>query len=125
LGDWQGMPREEFFGNRPLRPASYWFGPADERAPGGESFEDLCARVEPAVSELTQGHSGSDIVCIAHGGTIRAALRVALGVPPETALGFAIANCALTRIDHMRLAGDAGWRVAFVNIFPKALISAA
>ena len=105
LGDWQGLPREGFFAGRAKRAASYWFGPADERAPGGESFSDLCARVEPAIAALTEGHRGRDIVCVAHGGTIRAALRAALGIPAETALGFAIANCGLTRIDHVALTG--------------------
>lgn len=125
LGDWQGLPRDAFFAGRTKRAASYWFGPADERAPGGESFSDLCARVEPAIATLTERHRGRDIVCVAHGGTIRAALRAALGIPAETALGFAIANCGLTRIDHVALPREQGWRVACVNIFPKALNSGA
>lgn len=125
LGDWQGLPRDAFFAGREQRAASYWFGPADERAPGGESFSDLCARVEPAIKALTERHRGQDIVCVAHGGTIRAALRAALEIPAETALGFAIANCGLTRIDHIALPGDEGWRVACVNIFPKALNASA
>lgn len=118
LGAWQGLPREAFFaGRRPLA-GSYWFGPADERAPGGESFIDLCARVEPAITRLNHEHGGRDIVCVAHGGTIRAALRLALGVEAQTALAFAIKNCSLTRIDHVALPEEAGWRVGFVNLYP-------
>ena len=120
LGDWQGQPREAFFARRPLQAASYWFGPADERAPNGESFIDLCHRVEPAIAETNKAHGGRDIVCIAHGGTIRAALRLALGVEAQTALAFAIRNCSLTRIDHVALPGESGWRVAFVNFCPLA-----
>lgn len=119
LGDWQGMPRAKFFADRRPQAGSYWFGPADERAPKGESFIDLCARVEPAVTRLTREHDGRDIVCVAHGGTIRAALRLALGVAAQTALAFAIRNCSLTRIDHVALAEEAGWRVAFVNHYPS------
>ncbi len=118
LGDWQGLPRETFFAGRQPLAGSYWFGPADERAPGGESFIDLCARVEPAIARLNRAHTGRDIVAVAHGGTIRAALRLALGVEAQTALAFAIRNCALTRIDHVALAHEAGWRVAFVNSYP-------
>jgi alpha-ribazole phosphatase len=120
LGDWQGQPREAFFAARRPQAASYWFGPADERAPGGESFGDLCERVEPAIMKLNDEHCGRDIVCVAHGGTIRAALRLALGVEAQTALAFAIRNCSVTRIDHVTLADEAGWRVAFVNHYPQA-----
>lgn len=118
LGDWQGQPRDVFFARRRPQAGSYWFGPADERAPAGESFIDLCARVEPAIARLNDEHGGRDIVCVAHGGTIRAALRLALGVEAQTALAFAIRNCALTRIDHVALPDEAGWRVGFVNHYP-------
>ncbi|HMB09883.1 histidine phosphatase family protein [Saliniramus sp.] len=118
LGDWQGLAREAFFAGRRPQAGSYWFGPADERAPGGESFTDLCGRVEPAIARLNQENAGRDIVAVAHGGTIRAALRLALGIDAQTALAFAIRNCALTRIDHVALADEAGWRVAFVNFYP-------
>lgn len=120
LGDWQGLPREKFFADRQPQAGSYWFGPADERAPGGESFIDLCDRVEPSIARLNQEYRGRDIVAVAHGGTIRAALRLALGIGAQTALAFAIRNCALTRVDHVAFGDEAGWRVAFVNFYPLA-----
>jgi broad specificity phosphatase PhoE len=118
LGEWQGRDRAAFFGGRTARPDSYWFGPADERPPGGESFEDLVARAGPAIARINRMHAGRDLVAVAHGGTIRAALSLALGTPPQTALAFAIANCSVTRIDHVRTAGAEGWRVALVNHIP-------
>lgn len=118
LGEWQGRNRVAFFGARTARPDSYWFGPADERPPGGESFEDLVARAGPAIARINRMHAGRDLVAVAHGGTIRAALSLALGTPPQTALAFAIANCSVTRIDHVRTAGAEGWRVALVNHIP-------
>jgi alpha-ribazole phosphatase len=118
LGEWQGRNRVEFFGARTPRADSYWFGPSHERPPGGESFEDLVARVAPAIERINDAHRGRDIVAVAHGGTIRAALSLALGMPPQVSLAFAIANCSVTRIDHLRLSGGAGWRVAMVNHIP-------
>ncbi len=41
-------PQYRFFAERQPEAASYWFAPADERAPGGESFSELCARVNGA-----------------------------------------------------------------------------
>ena len=66
---------------------------------------------------------------MAHGGTIRAALALALALDPEKALAWTIDNCSITRIDH--IAGplsshDAGqledgvWRVVRVNQPPRA-----
>jgi alpha-ribazole phosphatase len=115
LGEWQGLDRATFFGGRIPRPDSYWFGPAQERPPGGESFEDLVERVSPAITRINGLHAGRDIVAVTHGGTIRAALTLALGTPAQTSLAFAVANCSVTRIDHVRIGDQHGWRVAVVN----------
>src|SRR5215217_2507001 len=42
LGEWQGLDRTSFAAERPAMAASYWYAPADERPPGGESFADVC-----------------------------------------------------------------------------------
>ena len=74
------------------------------------------ARVAPAIDRLTAEHAGADIVAVAHGGTIRAALAVALGLDPESALSFATETLSLTRLDHIADDRDgASWRVSTVN----------
>jgi broad specificity phosphatase PhoE len=57
-------------------------------------------------------------VVVAHGGSIRAALAHALAVDAERALGFAIDNCSLTRLDHFP--SDDAWRIGAVNFLPQA-----
>ncbi len=52
-----------------------------------------------------------DVVVVAHSGTIRAALAIALALAPEHALRFAIDPLSLTRIDRL----PNGWRVVCVN----------
>jgi len=119
LGDWQGRERKAFYAERKVGTHTLWFAPAHERAPGGESFADLVARVRPAIERLTAEHRGKDIVAVTHGGTIRAALTLALGLEPQAALGFLVENCSLTRLDHLSPQGSAGlWRVAGVNLRP-------
>jgi broad specificity phosphatase PhoE len=119
LGTWQGKRRDEFARERPRRPGQSWLAPAFERAPEGESFVDLIARVGPAVNLHTETHRGRDIICVAHGGTIRAALAVALGLDPERVLNFSIANCSVTRLDHIHDENGGGdWHVAMVNWLP-------
>lgn len=116
LGDWQGLAREEFYKTR--RSFPFWFGPADERAPGGESFNDLIARVRPAIERLTRHFAGRDIVAVAHGGTIKAMLAISLGLPPDHALSFTVDNCSITRADHLMLNDGEFWRIAAVNHRP-------
>jgi broad specificity phosphatase PhoE len=118
FGDWQGLDRREFHAGRGANRHHVWLAPADERAPGGESFADLVLRVGPAIERLSAELAGRDIVAVAHGGTIKAALAVALRLDPEAALSFAIDNCSLTRIDRLPHAGVARWRVSHVNRHP-------
>jgi alpha-ribazole phosphatase len=118
FGDWQGLDREAFLKSRPLQPDTYWYAPAEERAPNGESFVDLVDRVVAAVKRLTREHEGCDIVAVAHGGTIRAALALALGLPPRGGLAFTTDNCGLTRLDHYRNSERSAWRVVTVNQKP-------
>ncbi len=61
-------------------------------------------------------------MAVAHGGSIRAAVALALDLSPEKALSLTVDNCSLTRLDH--IAGAAGshasergdsWRVSQLN----------
>jgi len=74
------------------------------------------------MARLTAAYRGRDIVAVAHGGSIRAALAVALGIEAERALAFSIDNCSLTRLDHIAGPGadDEGqWRINAVNLHPR------
>ncbi len=118
LGDWQGLDRRSFLMNRQQQPDSFWYAAADERAPNGESFVDVIARVGAAVARVNRAYPGNDIVAVGHGGTIRAALVIALGLSPRGGLAFTIDNCSLTRLDHYQGKSGGGWRVTMVNHRP-------
>ena len=125
LGEWQGMERKPFYAERKVGTHTLWFAPAHERAPGGESFVDLVERVRPVIERLTVQHRGGDIVAVTHGGTIKVALAVALGLDPQAALSFLIENCSLTRLDYLSPQGAPGlWRVGAVNHRPWAKAAA-
>lgn len=126
LGQWQGLERKPFYKARRIGTHAFWFAAADERAPGGESFVDLVERVVPTVERLGGEYAGRDIVAVTHGGTIRAALALALGITPQTALAFFIENCSITRFDHLRPDGGPSlWRVTAVNHRPWSRTPAA
>jgi broad specificity phosphatase PhoE len=119
LGEWQGMERKPFYAERKVGTHTLWFGPADERPPGGESFVDLVRRVRPVIERLTVEHRGRDIVAVTHGGTIKVAVAVALGLDPQAALSFLVENCSITRLDYLHPEGAPGlWRVGAVNHRP-------
>ncbi len=116
FGDWQGMRYDEFANLRDDLAHRHWLSPAFERPPLGESFADVIARVVPAVIRMTATYAGRDVVAVAHGGTIRAAAALALGLDPESVLALSIDNLSLTRLDHIDDDGNgAAWRVVTIN----------
>lgn len=126
FGDWQGMRHEDLQSEEAFTGHHFWLCPGHFRPPGGESFADLIARAAAAIERISDDHPDRDIVAIGHGGTIRAALALALGLDAEGALGFTIDNLSVTRLDRIVEKGAAPdghqdrrlWRVVMVNRAP-------
>jgi len=108
FGDWAGRTHGELWQSGDGGYREFWRDPVAGRPPGGESVLDHVARLRAALAEY--GGAG-DIVAVAHAGTIRAALMLALDLEPLAGLRFALGPGRLTRID--RVAGS--WRVVMVN----------
>jgi alpha-ribazole phosphatase len=107
FGDWTGRGHDDLARELGAAYHDFWRAPADSKPPGGESFAEQIDRVREGFAELP----ADDVILVVHSGTVRAALAIALDLPPVVALRFAIDPLSLTRID--RLAG--GWRVIGVN----------
>ena len=107
FGAWTGRRHDDLAAELGDAYRDFWQSPADSRPPGGESFVDQISRTAAGLATLPAG----DAVLVVHSGTIRAALAIALDLPPDAALRFVVDPLSLTRID--RLAG--GWRVVAVN----------
>lgn len=107
FGRWTGLTHEQIRRDFGAAYDDFWRGPADNRPPEGESFREQIARVEVGIQALPAG----DVILVAHAGTIRAALALALAMPPDNALRFVIDPLSLTRVDRI---GEA-WRVVAVN----------
>lgn len=78
---------------------AYWEKPGEARAPGGESWNDVGARVDPVVRALARAHAGSDVIVVAHYGVILNQLALALNKAPINMLAQRIENLSVTRID--------------------------
>ncbi len=114
LGDWQGITHEALV-ERLRHPAHpFWPHAADERPPGGESMDNVRLRVGAVMERLSAECRGQDVVVVAHGGSIRAALAHAMGLSAQQALGFSVKNLGLTRLERH----GADWRVGSVNEEP-------
>ncbi|MEM7642840.1 MAG: histidine phosphatase family protein [Pseudomonadota bacterium] len=91
-GDWEDrsiadLPEAE------TRP--YFETPGDIRAPGGESWNDVAARVEAALARLP----GGNVIVVCHFGVILTQWARATGLAPHAALAQPLGNLGLTRID--------------------------
>ena len=75
--------------------------------PAAKASSTRSARTVDGLASLPAG----DVVLVAHSGTVRAALAIALELEPDAALRFVIDPLSLTRIDRL----ERGWRVVAVN----------
>ncbi|MDP5305722.1 histidine phosphatase family protein [Paracoccus spongiarum] len=99
-GAWEGMALDRLPDLGRMSPADL----ARHRPDGGESFDDMAARVRPEIEALR-----GDCLIVAHAGTVRAALAMVVG---PAALSFAVAPLSLT---VLRRAGP-DWSVEAVNV---------
>lgn len=114
FGSWQGKTYAEINAETGGRQHPLAFAPAEMVPAGGESFAAIIPRISDVIERVTEAHKGRDIVAVAHAGTIRAALALALKLEAEQALLFAVATLSLTRLDYLEKARM--WRVEGVNL---------
>jgi len=125
FGAWTGLTWDEIGALPGTRVEDFWAAPATTRPPPGgdfhgESFRDVCLRVGSRMDQLNIAWAGRDIVCVAHAGSIRAALAHGLGLTPDQALAVVVDNTALARLDYLShpstAPGSGSWRVVGLNM---------
>ncbi len=117
FGAWTGQRHGDLWESGDAEYRAFWADPVGLAPPGGESFADQYGRTSTTITELARDHAGLDLILVAHAGTIRAALALALSAPAEApplkaALNFTIDPWSLTRIDAI----GPGWRIGGVNL---------
>lgn len=132
FGAWEGLSYDEIREKYGSSSQKFWLAPAGKRPDShehalGESFHDLTIRVARVLETILAHHPARDIAVFAHGGTIRAAMAIAMGLfdgknPDLLAPIFALRtdNLSLTRIDHTSYTQDgkhdAYWRIVHFNM---------
>ena len=82
FGEWEGLRVDEVAERYP-REIAAWRASTASPAPGGESLDQMTARVVAARDEVLKRHSGQPVIVVTHSMPIRAIMRVALDAPPE------------------------------------------
>ncbi len=114
MGTWDGLTAAEINARDPTAFAEWMSRVGEFPFPGGESVPDLVARAWPAFETIVAAHRGQAIAVVAHGGTNRALLCRALGLPLDRLLAFGQDYAALSVLQH----SAAGWRLARLNERP-------
>lgn len=98
----------------PERLRRFWEEPGDLSAPGGESWNDISARVTRATERLITAHPGREIIVVAHFGAILTQVQRALGLTAYQAFAHKIDNLSVTTLRH-----EAGqWHAERINQVP-------
>ena len=90
FGEWDGLAWTEIERRDPDRLAAWMADWVRVRAPGGESFEDVVARVQEWFAELQASARDETVVVVAHAGAIRAFLCTWLAAPLDWAFRFRV-----------------------------------
>ena len=93
FGSWEGLSYSQIPNIGKLKNEDL----ANHNIPNGESFNTMCKRIQPAIIEIAKASLFKSSIVIAHAGTIRAAIGLALKSNFE-ALRFEINHLSITRI---------------------------
>ena len=114
MGRWEGLTAAAIQRDEPAKFAEWMANVGEFPFPDGESVPDLEARAWPAFDAIARAHAGQAIGIVAHGGTNRALLCRALGLPRGRLLSIGQDYGALTVLERL----DAAWRLLHLNERP-------
>lgn len=112
FGEWELRSHHEIEAETPVLIRAYWECPGDVRPPGGESWHEVCARVDAAIDRLTEAHQGDDLIIVAHFGVILTQIQRALQLDADAAFAQRIDNLSVTELTRRP---DGNWQVGRLN----------
>jgi broad specificity phosphatase PhoE len=98
VGSWSGLTRREV-GERFPESYARWLERAPHGFEDGETYEELAARVIPALHAMAEAHPSETLLIVTHGGPSRVAQAHAAGIDYTEARRreTVLANCAMCR----------------------------
>ena len=114
MGRWEGLTADEIRAREPEAFRDWMSRIGEFPFPDGESVPDLVARAGPAFDRIVAGAPAGAVAIVAHGGTNRALLCRALGLPLARLLAFGQDYGALSVLEST----SAGWVLRRLNERP-------
>ena len=115
FGAWEMQTFAQAEAADPAHIRAFWETPGQIRAPGGEGWDDLTARVRTALARLTApAQPTDDTILVCHFGAILAAMQCCLGLTAQDVFQHKIDNLSVTELHNT----PTGWRLIRVNHIP-------
>ena len=99
FGELEGRTYDEIERERPELFRQWMETPSLVRFPGGESYADLRERVAAAIADVVAANDGRTVALVSHGGVIRAALALALGLSDDRAFALDVGCARVSVVD--------------------------
>lgn len=115
FGAWELRGHDEIEAETPDLIRAYWQYPGDVRPPGGESWHQVCARVDAAIDGVIDAHKGRDLIIVAHFGVILTQIRRALRLDGAEVFAQRIDNLSLSQLTRL---ADGTWQAGRINHQP-------
>lgn len=110
FGAWDGLTFDAVAARDPALSRAFWEAPGDVAAPGGESWNDVAARVSNWVAKINR-QAPEHVIAVAHIGVIMTQLQQALAISARETLAHPIDNLSLTRL----IWDGQGWSAREIN----------
>ncbi|TKZ22480.1 histidine phosphatase family protein [Shimia litoralis] len=98
FGDWELKRFAEAEAMDPARIRAFWETPGDSTPPNGESWNQVCARVDTAVDRVMAAHADRDVIVVAHFGAILTQIARAENLDGSAAFSHKIDNLSVTTL---------------------------
>ncbi len=98
FGGFEGLTYEQAEQRHPEAFAVWVASPGSVRFPGGESWDDLRARVLPAIEAICAREEGRRVAIVAHAGVVRVVLADVLGSSPDACFRIAVDHGSITEV---------------------------
>jgi alpha-ribazole phosphatase/probable phosphoglycerate mutase len=118
FGVWEGLSIFEAETADPDAFRKWKQSPFEHIPPGGEPYPEIMNRVSAVLDEALSSKE-ERIVLVSHGGIIRAALSILLGLSPSSVWKMKLSNCSVTAVES----GKRGCSLVFLNDDLHTLLS--
>ena len=98
-GAFEGMTEGELRAKYPEEYPGYIAKDLDYAPDGGESTRGVSERMADVINEIKERHLNDTVLVVGHGGSLRAAMMVLLGMSLDANWRFVFGNCTLTIVD--------------------------